>query len=73
MKENDLCEYAMPGKEYDLTYPFEYKCCVMYECIKHEPTKDGNCIRKRIAEAQIGRCGYVRMNKKCQMWFEKNQ
>ena len=62
MKE-ELCEYAIPGKEYSHSYPVPYKCRVMYECIKKRPTKKCSCIRKQIAENQLKKNGYVGMRK----------
>lgn len=47
--KKDLCEYAIPGKEYKEQYPFPYKCKVMYECRTKNPTKKCSCIRKAMA------------------------
>lgn len=66
-KEN-LCEYAIPGKEYRETYPFPYKCQVMYECRMKNPTKDCSCIRKEIAKNQLIQNGRVGIERKCQEW-----
>ncbi len=68
MEIESLCEYAIPGKEYRETYPFPYKCRVMYECVKKKPTKDCSCIRKEIAKNQLIQNGCVGIEKKCQEW-----
>lgn len=49
-----ICEYAIPGKEYSENYPFPYKCAVMYECIRKEPSEEGSefCIRHMIGETR---------------------
>ena len=64
----NLCEYAIPGKEYCETYPFPYKCQVMYECRMKNPTKDCSCIRKEIAKNQLIKNGCVGIERKCQEW-----
>lgn len=66
--KESLCEYAIPGKEYRETYPFPYKCQVMYECRMKNPTKDCSCIRKEIAKNQLIQNGRVGIERKCQEW-----
>lgn len=37
---NKLCEFAIPGKEYNKNYEFSYKCGVFYECRSNNPTEE---------------------------------
>lgn len=48
------CKYAIPKDEYRTTYPYPFKCRVMYEC-RYDRCRenDGNgCVRYQIGENQ---------------------
>lgn len=44
MKNEDnrgnLCQYAIPGREYSKLYQYPYKCAVICVCRFEEPTKE---------------------------------
>ena len=49
-----MCKYAIPKDEYRPTYPYPFKCSVMYEC-RYDKCRenDGNgCVRYQIGENQ---------------------
>ena len=51
-KPEQLCEYAIPGKEISKNYSFPYKCGVMFECRYKHPTQKitKNCPRRQIGD-----------------------
>lgn len=51
-KTGNLCQYAIPGKQYRKTFPYPYKCAVFYECRYIEPTEERTkwCTRKPIGD-----------------------
>ena len=48
----NLCQYAIPGKQYRKTFLYPYKCAVFYECKYIEPTEERTkwCTRKPIGD-----------------------
>lgn len=48
-----LCEYAVLGAEVRETYPYQYKCSIMFECRYGRPTKKiaKNCPRKQTGDS----------------------
>ena len=67
-----MCKYAIPKDEYRPTYPYPFKCSVMYEC-RYDRCRenDGNgCVRYQIGEnMEIGKekkcCGTCQHHRKC--------
>ena len=47
-----ICEYALTGTEVSATYPYPYRCAVMFECRHGHPTQKmaKNCPRKQIGD-----------------------
>lgn len=53
--EKQLCEFAIPGKEYLPSYQFSFKCGVMYQCMWKSPTIERKqyCPRYKIGKNKL--------------------
>lgn len=54
-RDEQLCEFSIPGKEYSDTCKNNFKCGVMYECPWKKPTieRQSHCVRYQIGKNKL--------------------